>query len=301
LSDLLLFELDVAPGVPVDDVEEVSNYVAALNHGLKRLRQDDFPLSLRLIREMHALLLRGGRDANKHPGEFRKGQVFVGGGIGALAHFVPPPPEALDDALTAFERFLRASPAQMPPLVKAALAHVQFETIHPFNDGNGRLGRLLIALILCHEGVLRYPSLYLSLYFKRRRSDYYDRLNDVRVRGDWEGWLGFFLDGVAETAQQAVDTAQRLLALLKRDRARIATLGARAGNVGLVFEQFARRVILAVPQVQPHIALSAPTIRAAVTKLEEMEIVNELTGQQRHRVFAYQPYLDILSEGAQPL
>ena len=187
LSDLLLFELNEAPGVPVDDVEEVSNYVAALNHGLRRLREDEFPLSLRLIREMHALLLQGGRGANRHPGEFRTGQVFVGGGIGALAHFVPPPPEALDEALAAFERFLHAPRGDMPPLVKAALAHVQFETIHPFNDGNGRLGRLLIALILCNEGVLREPTLYLSLYFKRRRADYYERLNAVRVDGDWEG------------------------------------------------------------------------------------------------------------------
>ena len=301
LSDLLLFEADAAPGVPIDDVEEVSNYVAALNHGLRRLREDDFPLSLRLIREMHALLLKGGRGAIKQPGEFRKGQVWIGGSSPALAHFVPPPPEALPEVLAALERFLHEPSGQMPPLVKAALAHVQFETIHPFSDGNGRLGRLLIVLILCNEGVLREPSLYLSLYFKRRRADYYDRLNAVRVKGDWEGWLGFFLDGVAETAQQAVDTAQRLLALLARDRARIAGLGKRAGNVGVVFEQFARRVVLTVPQVAPQLALSAPTIRAAVRALEELEIVNELTGQQRHRVFAYQQYLDILSEGAHPL
>ncbi|MCS3748524.1 Fic family protein [Xanthomonas arboricola] len=300
-SDLLLFEMDAAPGVPVGDVEEVSNYVAALNHGLRRLREDDFPLSLRLIREMHALLLQGGRGAGKQPGEFRRSQVWVGGASPALAHFVPPPPDALPDALSALEQFLHAPQGQMPPLVKAALAHVQFETIHPFSDGNGRLGRLLITLILCSEGVLREPSLYLSLYFKRRRADYYDRLNAVRLNGDWEGWLGFFLDGVAETAQQAVDTAQRLLALLARDRARIAALGQRAGNVGLVFEQFARRVVLAVPQVAPTLSLSAPTIRAAVRTLQELEIVNELTGQQRHRIFAYHAYLDILSEGAQPL
>ncbi|PPT98763.1 cell filamentation protein Fic [Xanthomonas arboricola pv. guizotiae] len=301
LSDLLLFEMDAAPGVPVDDVEEVFNYVAALNHGLRRLRKDDFPLSLRLIREMHALLLQGGRGAGKQPGEFRRSQVWVGGASPALAHFVPPPPDALPDVLSALEQFLHAPQGQMPPLVKAALAHVQFETIHPFSDGNGRLGRLLITLILCSEGVLREPSLYLSLYFKRRRADYYDRLNAVRLNGDWEGWLGFFLDGVAETAQQAVDTAQRLLALLARDRACIAALGQRAGNVGLVFEQFARRVVLAVPQVAPTLSLSAPTIRAAVRTLQELEIVNELTGQQRHRIFAYHAYLDILSEGAQPL
>ncbi|WP_202843653.1 Fic family protein [Luteimonas saliphila] len=301
LSDLLLFEADAAPGVPIDDVEEVSNYVAALKHGLRRLREDDFPLSLRLIREMHALLLSGGRGATKQPGEFRKGQVWVGGASPALAHFVPPPPEALPDALAALERFLHEPPERMPPLVKAALAHVQFETIHPFGDGNGRLGRLLIALILCNEGVMREPSLYLSLYFKRRRADYYDRLNSVRVQGDWEGWLGFFLDGVAETAQQAVDTAQRLLALLAHDRARIAALGNRAGNISLVFDQFARRVVLSVPQAVPQIPLSPPTIRAAVRALQDLEIVNEVTGQQRHRVFAYSQYLDILSEGAQPL
>jgi len=203
--------------------------------------------------------------------------------------------------LGAFERFLHAPASDVSPLVKAALAHVQFETIHPFSDGNGRLGRLLIALILCNEGVLREPSLYLSLFFKRHRAQYYERLNGVRTEGDWEGWLGFFLDGVADTAQQAVSTAQRLLALLAQDRARIAGLGTRAGNVGLVFEQFARRVLLGVPQVQPHLALSAPTIRAAIRTLQELAIVNELTGQQRHRVFAYQAYLDILSEGAQPL
>lgn len=301
LSDLLLFELDEAPSVPLDDVEEVSNYVAALNHGLKRLREDDFPLSLRLIREIHALLLRGGRGTSKQPGEFRRSQVWVGGRTPATATFVPPPPEALDDCLTAFERFLHAPSESIPPLIKAALAHVQFETIHPFSDGNGRLGRLLIALILCNEGVLREPSLYLSLYFKQHRPAYYERLNAVRVDGDWEGWLGFFLEGVADTAQQAVDTAQRLLALLARDRARIAALGRRAGNVGQVFEQFTRRVLLSVPQVQPHLSLSAPTIRGAVQALSDLGIVNELTGQRRNRVFAYQSYLDILSEGAQPL
>jgi Fic family protein len=301
LADLLLFELDEAPGVPMDDVEEVSNYVAALNHGLKRLRQDDFPLSLRLMREMHALLLQGGRGASNQPGEFRSGQVWVGGRSPALAHFVPPPPDTLAQLLGALETYLHLPADQAPPLVKAALAHVQFETIHPFKDGNGRLGRLLIALILCVEGVLREPTLYLSLYFKQRRAEYYDRLNAVRTKGDWEGWLGFFLDGVAQTAQQAVETAQRLLALLAADRARISRLGARAGNVGLVFDQLAKRVVMGVPHVRPHLALSDPTIRAAIATLAEMGIVNELTGQRRHRVYVYQTYLEILSEGAQPL
>lgn len=301
LSDLLLFELDEAPGVPIDDVEEVSNYVAALNHGLKRLREDNFPLSLRLIREMHALLLRGGRGEKKQPGEFRSGQVWIGGRSPATATFVPPPPNELDACLAAFEQFLHAPSSAIPPLVKAALAHVQFETIHPFSDGNGRLGRLLIALILCNEGVLREPSLYLSLYFKQHRSAYYRRLDAVRTTGDWEGWLGFFLDGVTTTAQQAVSTVQRLLALLAQDRARIAALGRRAGNIGLVFEEFARRILLTVPRSLPRIALSAPTIRGAIAALADMGIVNELTGQRRNRVFAYQTYLAILSEGAEPL
>lgn len=301
LSDLLLYEIDEAPGVPRDDVEEVSNYVAALNHGLQRLRDDGFPLSLRLLREVHARLLSGSRGGNKHPGEFRRGQVFVGGGKGALAHFIPPPPDLLPGLLADFERFLHADAGDHPPLVRAALAHVQFETIHPFNDGNGRLGRLLIALMLCNDGVLREPSLYLSLYFKANRTRYYDRLDAVRTQGDWEGWLGFFLDGVAETAQQAVETAQRLLALLAQDRARVAALGSRAGNVGLVYEQFARRVMSGVPQMVPALPLSAPTVRAAIRTLQDMEIVNEVTGQQRNKVYAYQRYLAILSEGAQPL
>jgi len=186
-------------------------------------------------------------------------------------------------------------------LISAALAHVQFETIHPFKDGNGRLGRLLIALILCVEGVLGEPSLYLSLYFKQHRAQYYERLHAVRTQGEWEGWLGFFLDGVAETATQAVDTAQRLLALLAADRARIGGLGARAGSVGLVFDQLARRVVLGVAQVRPHVAMSAPTIRSAISTLAEMGIVNEMTGQRRHRVYVYRAYLEILGEGAQPL
>lgn len=299
LSDLLLFELDEAPGVPVDDVEEVSNYVAALNHGLRRMREDGFPLSLRLLREMHELLLRGGRGAHKTPGEFRRSQNWIGGRSPATAAFVPAPPDHLPQCLGELERFLHDD--SVPTVIRAALAHVQFETIHPFLDGNGRLGRLLIALMLCSDGVLREPTLYLSLYFKTHRARYYALLDAVRTKGDWEGWLVFFLDGIAETAQQAVDTAQRLLQLLNADRVRINALGRRAGNVGQVFEQFAQRVVLTVPQTTPRLPFSAPTIRSAIDSLMELGIVNELTGQRRNRVFAYQRYLEILSEGAQPL
>ncbi|MEO8672776.1 MAG: Fic family protein [Tahibacter sp.] len=298
LSDLLLFELDEMPGVPVDDVEEVSNYIAALNHGLHRLRVDQFPLSLRLIREMHAELLKGGRGANQQPGEFRTQQNWIGGRTPATAMFVPPPPDHLAACLDALEKFLHLPPEVMPPLIKAALAHVQFETIHPFLDGNGRLGRLLIVLSLCNDQVLREPTLYLSLYFKLHRAAYYEQLDRVRRVGDWEGWLEFFLDGVASTSQQAVESAQRILALLQSDRARVAALGRRAGNALQVFDCFAARVILNVPQLDRQLAMTKPTARAAIATLGDLGILNEITGQQRNRMYVYQAYYDILSEGA---
>jgi Fic family protein len=301
LSDLMLYELEETPGVPIDDVEEVSNYVAALQHGLKRLREDDFPLSLRLIREIHAVLLRGGRGAGKAPGEFRTNQNWIGGKSPALASFVPPPPEHLADCLKAFEAFLHVDKAEMPSLIRAALAHVQFETIHPFNDGNGRLGRLLIALILCNEGVLREPSLYLSLYFKTRRRQYYEQLDAVRRNGDWEAWLRFFLEGVETTSQQAVDTAQRILALFDTDREKIRGLGRRAGNTLQVFEQFARRPILDAPTIHKALTLAAPTVRTAIATLQKLGLLNEITGQRRNRIWVYQSYYALLSEGAAPL
>ena len=301
LSDLLLYEIDEAPGVPIDDVEEVSNYVAALRHGLRRLRQDGFPISLRLLREIHERLLHGGRGENKRPGEFRREQVWIGGATPALASFVPPPPDALDECLAAFERFLHAGTEIASPLIKAGLAHVQFETIHPFSDGNGRLGRLLIAILLCADGVLQEPSLYLSLYFKRHRAEYYERLNAVRTDGDWEGWLAFFLTGIAETATQAVETARRLVALLEADRKRIALLGRRAGSASAVFDVLTRQVLSTVPQLEKALPLSTPAVRDAIASLADLGIVNELTGQRRNRVFAYQAYLEILNEGTTPL
>lgn len=300
LSDLLLFELDELPGVPRDDVEEVSNYVAALNHGLARLR-GGFPLSLRLLREIHEVLLRGGRGAKQTPGEFRRGQNWIGGRSPATATFVPPPPERLQDCLNAFEHFLHAPRESTPPLIKAALAHVQFETIHPFNDGNGRLGRLLIALILCEEGVLAEPSLYLSLYFKQRRAQYYQQLDDVRRTGDWEAWLGFFLQGVEQTSNQAIDTARRLLALFETDRAKLRDLGRRTGSALQVFEQFTRHPILSAPQLAQKLQLSPQTVRSSLSALNDLGLLNEITGQRRNRLWLYQDYYAILSEGAAPL
>lgn len=301
LSDLLLFEIEEKPGVPIDDVEEVSNYIAALKHGLKRLRDDDFPLSLRLIREIHAILLRGGRGSRKQTGEFRTDQNWVGGKSPALASFIPPPPDYLPNCLQEFEQFMHAPSAEMPPLIKAALTHVQFETMHPFSDGNGRMGRLLIALILCKEGVLREPSLYLSLYFKTRRQQYYEQLDGIRREGNWEAWLQFFLHGVELTSQQAVDTAQRILALFESDRERVRSLGRRAGSALQVYEEFVRHTILDAPTILKTLSLSGPTVHSAIGSLQELGLLNEITGQQRNRIWVYERYYELLNEGAEPL
>jgi Fic family protein len=300
LSDLMLFELEEAPGVPIADVEEVSNYIAALDHGLKRLR-GGFPLSLRLIREIHAVLLRGGRGATKTPGEFRRTQNWIGGRSPALARHVPPPPDQLAGCLDAFEKFLHAPERDMPPLIRAALAHVQFETIHPFLDGNGRLGRLLITLILCEAGVLQEPGFYLSLYFKTHRQRYYDQLDAVRRSGNWEAWLAFFLEGVAETSTQAVESAHRALKLWEDDRIKLHSLGRKAGSALQVYEQFTRQPIQSAARVARALALTPPTVRGAFTGLQQLGIIHEITGQRRNRVWLYQSYYELLSEGTAPL
>ena len=212
LSDLMLFEMDDAPGVPVDDVVEVSNYVKAMEHGLRRLREG-FPLSNRLIREIHAELLSRGRGSDKLPGEFRRSQNWIGGSRPGTAYYVPPPHNAVPDCMGELEKFLHAQETNLPPLVKAGLSHAQFESIHPFLDGNGRVGRLLIALLLVHDEVLRQPMLYLSLYFKHHRQTYYELLSGLRENGDWEEWLLFFLEGVTQTAERAASTARQLLDL----------------------------------------------------------------------------------------
>ncbi|QGU33439.1 Fic family protein [Thermochromatium tepidum] len=297
LSDLLLFELDAAPGVPFDDVVEVSNYVAALEHGLARLREG-FPLCNRLLREVHAKLLAHGRGADKQPGEFRRSQNWIGGTRPGNAAFVPPPPTEVEPCMAALERFLH-SPEAPGALVKAALAHVQFETIHPFLDGNGRVGRLLIALILHHDGVLRQPLLYFSLYFKRHRAEYYRLLDAVRQTGDWEAWLDFFLEGVHQTARGAVDTAHRLLALFERDAARIQTLGRAAANTLRVFDALRRQPLASIDALALRTGLSFATAARAIEALQRLEIVQEITGKKRERVFAYRAYMAILNEESQ--
>lgn len=299
-SDLLLFESKEAPGVPVEDVQEVSNYVAAMNHGLKRIRAG-FPLSLRLLREMHWILLSKGRGADKAPGEFRRTQNWVGGTRPGNAQFVPPPPEHVIAAMGDLEKFLHGEPVRMPLLIKAALAHVQFETIHPFLDGNGRLGRLLITLLLCSEGALSEPILYLSLYFKMHRQEYYELLQRVRTEGVWEEWLQFFLTGVLETAEQATSAARSILELFEKDRARIEKLGRPAGSALRVHQYLQARPLTSVAMAARKLRVSQPTVRSSLEHLERLRIVREMTGRQRNRLFVYHEYLGILDEGTEPL
>lgn len=296
LSDLLLFELDETPGVPLDDVVEVSNYVAALDHGLARLREG-FPLSLRLIREIHGVLLSRGRGSGKDPGEFRRSQNWIGGSRPATAAFVPPPHTAVPECMTALERFLHADDDGLPVLVRAGLSHVQFETIHPFLDGNGRVGRLLITLLLCHAGVLRDPLLYLSLYLKERRPEYYRLLDAIRREGDWEEWLAFLLEGIRLTAAGAVDTAQRLATLFRDDRTKIESQGRRAGSALRVHEAIKARPILSMPEICRTTGLSFPAASSAMQLLVDTAVARELTGKRRNRLFVYDRYLSILNEG----
>ncbi len=300
LSDLLLFELDEAPGVPFDDVVEVSNYVSALEHGMSRLRED-FPLSNRLLRKVHEKLLAGGRGADKQPGEFRRSQNWMGGTRPGNAQFVPPPPQHVEDCMASLERFIHDTNDGLPALVKAALAHVQFETIHPFLDGNGRVGRLLISLMLFDAGVLDQPLLYLSYYFKQHRAEYYRLLDTVRSEGDWEAWLDFFLEGVASTAGSAVDTAHRLLALFRDDAARVQSLGRAAANALRVFDALRDRPLANLNALTERTGASYPTVARAVEALENLGIVREITDRKRERVFAYTRYLAILNEGTEPL
>jgi Fic family protein len=296
LSDLLLFELEEAPGVPFDDVREVSSYVRALEHGVKRVREG-FPISNRLFREVHGELLAGGRGGDKTPGEFRTSQNWIGGARPGVAIFVPPPPDRVAECMGELEKFLHDQPERTHPLLKAALAHVQFETIHPFLDGNGRVGRLLVTLLLVSEGVLREPLLYLSLYLKANRQTYYDLLQRVRTEGDWEAWLSFLMRGVAQTGESAVSAAQRLAHLFKDDRERIGKFGRPAGSSLRVHQAFQRSPIQTIGSASHLTGLTVPTVTNMIKHLEAAGVVRELTGKQRGRVFAYDKYLQILDEG----
>ena len=295
LSDLLLFESKEQPGVPVDDVEEVSNYVQALNHGLSRLRSDGFPLSLRLLREIHQILLSGVRGSEKSPGDFRRSQNWIGGSRPGNATFVPPPPNLVPQLLSDLEKFLHDS--GVPVLLKAAFAHVQFETIHPFLDGNGRLGRLLITFLLCSEEVLIEPLLYLSLYFKTHRDDYYDLLQGVRRSGDWSDWVRFFLEGVHETSQQAFRTARRMIEISEEDRRAVGASGRRSGSMLQIHEAFMKRPIMSAGDLVERTNLTAPTVNASIEALAQMGLIKEITGKKRGRLFVYDRYLSTLDRG----
>ncbi len=300
LTDLLLYEQDEVPGVPLDDVEEVSSYVAALQHGLKRLREG-FPLSLRLLCEIHGVLLATGRGSTKLLGEFRRSQNWIGGARPGQARFVPPPPDQLLDCLSALEKFLHDDPVRTPTLIKAALAHVQFETIHPFLDGNGRLGRLLITLLLCAEGAMTDPTLYLSLYFKQHRDEYYDHLQRVRVAGAWEAWLTYFLTGVLETANSAVASATAMFELFAADRKRIEAIGRAASSVLRVHQHLQKKPITSVARAAAALELTTPTVRMAFDQLANLQIIREITGKRRDRLYVYERYLQLLQAGAEPL
>jgi Fic family protein len=305
LEDLLLFENESVPGVPMDDVAEVSSYVAALAYGLGELKKG-IPISGRLIRGMHRVLLSSGRGSNKSPGEFRQGPVWLGGTRPSNALFVPPPHTEIPRLFADLERFLNDEPGTIdhpktPTLIKAALAHVQFETIHPFADGNGRIGRLLISLLLAGEQVLDEPLLYLSLYFKTNRQTYYDLLQKVRTEGDWESWTQFFLRGVAEVADGAARTAHRLLTLFDADRTGLEEQGRHAGTLVRVHDLLKHEVVVTSTKVSQRLNISAPTAITALGKLWQLGIVRETTGKQRNRSYVYSKYIDILNEGAAPL
>ncbi len=299
LSDLLLFELEQEPGVPLDDVREVSNYVAALDHGLRRLAEE-FPLSLRLFKEIHGVLLNKGRGSHQAPGEYRRSQNWIGGTRPGNAAFVPPPAEEVTECMGKLELFLHDQPEPTPVLLKAALAHVQFETIHPFLDGNGRVGRLLITLLLCEHKVLRQPMLYLSLYFKTHRQHYYELLNNVRRTGDWEAWLDFFAEAVVVTATQAVETARQLVDLSDQDRDKISRLGRAAASTLQIHRVLMQHPIVTSGLLVQKTGITAATVNKALLHLERLGIVRKLTAQKRNRLFSYTRYVDIMNRGTEP-
>jgi Fic family protein len=298
LSDLLLYENKQTPGVPLADVKEVSNYVAAMSHGLARLKEG-FPLSLRLLKEIHALLLKDTRGSDKEPGEFRRSQNWFGGTRPGTARYVPPPPHEVMPAMGALEKFLHGDPIQTATLVKAGLAHAQFETIHPFLDGNGRLGRLLITFILCAEGALSQPLLYLSLHFKQHREEYNEVLQRIRTHGDWEGWMAFYLRGVEEVSNQAADTVKRLLTMFEDHSHQIQKLG-KAGMTALRVHTLLRKHgVISLADAERELKLSFPAVNKAMMYLQKFAIAREFTGKLRGRIFIYDPYIKILAEGTE--
>ncbi len=300
LSDLLEYENAGAPGTPLGDVQEVSRYVAALYHGLQRIRSGELPLSLRLIREMHGVLMQEGRGSAGNPGEFRRSQNWIGGTRPGNARFVPPPPNEMHTALGNLEKFLHDEYGRTAPLLKAGLAHVQFETIHPFLDGNGRIGRLLISLVLMTERLLTQPFFYFSLYLKENRADYYDALQRVRTHGDWEGWMHFYLVGVEAVARQSAHTSLALRTLFEEDQGRVMKSGRAAASTARLYEYLRQRVIISIPRAVQELGMTWPTVSGALQRLERLGIAREITGRSRDRLYAYDQQLTLLDQGTQP-
>jgi Fic family protein len=294
LSDLLAYEITAAPGIPVEDVREVSDCVAAYEHANQRM-SGGFPLSLRLICEAHEKLLASGRGKDQGPGQFRRSQNWIGGSRPGNARFVPPPADEVLNCMGALDKFLHDDPVKTPPLIKAALAHVQFETIHPFLDGNGRVGRLLIPLILREERVLKYPLLHLSLFFKEHRARYYEILQEVRLKGNWELWLDFFFQGVRDIAERTASDIQQALALFENDRILISQMGRSARSCLRIHEQMKAQPMTSIAAISQATELTPTTIATSLAKLAKMGIVKETTGSRYGRLYAYDGYLKILA------
>lgn len=294
LEDVLAFEAQAAQNATPKDVAEVVNYVRAMNHGLRRLAE--LPLSLRLLKEIHAELMDGVRGGDKSPGEFRVSQNWIGPARSTLSNaaFIPPPPHALMNTLGALEKFLHEQREQLPLLVRCGLVHAQFETIHPFLDGNGRVGRLLVTLMLCEEQALSRPLLYLSLYLKANRTEYYDRLTAVRHHGRWEGWLKFFLRGVSLTARAATQTARDIVALRDAHRAALARNARALGLLDVLY----RQPFVTIAKAAEIAQCTFPTAAKLVRDLEAHGLLVEVTGHGRNRLWRYQPYLDLFHREA---
>ena len=298
LMDLLNYEAGETPPSNAD-VEEVCNYLDALSFAREQLADPTgLPLSMRLFNETHRLLLQGARGENKRPGEVRQSQNWIGGSRPGNAAYVPPPPNVLPEVLSAFERYIHADDT-LPAVVRAGLLHVQFETIHPYLDGNGRIGRLLVTLLLEHWRLLTRPLLYLSLFFKRHRQEYYRRLNAVRVDGDWEAWLDFFLEGVATISDEAVATSRDLFALVSADRQRVIHHSGVNLLAVQLFERLPSRPIVTMPWVVKTFSTTKPTAGRAIEALEAAGVLVETTGKKRDRAYAYQAYLDRLRAGTE--
>lgn len=297
LAELLEYEGVSEDESAPDDVKEVSNYVSATSYGLDRLKE--LPLSLRLIREIHAILLKGTRGGHRSPGEFRTTQNWIGGTMPSNARFVPPPANEVLTCMGQLEKFLHDRKGSTPPLIKAGLAHAQFENIHPFLDGNGRVGRLLITFILCYDKIIEKPLLYLSLYFKQFRDEYYERLTAIRRDGDWEGWIKFYLQGIYDISQQATKAAKLIMDLQSKDRVLVNTLGKASPTAFRLLDLLFEYPVISSPSVSKKLELSPPAARRAINNLEQLGILKEISGKKRDRLYAYDAYVEIIREGTE--